>query len=234
MGAGAAAENAKEFVNSKSDVELSAASPYYKDLRASGISEKQAKEIIGDRAAESAAYLAGSVAMIGGAATQKIISGALDKTLGAVGRRRLGAIALGGAAAAAEEGTQEFLEGIAADIGVNTEVVKEIGEDSFANLVLGMMGGAPVGAIRGAVAPLPPRETPPETPPPAEPIVTEPSPEPVSGTTVTPVTVSDPGVATPITSVTPPVTPPETPPVTPPVTPPDTPPVTPRFRLPHR
>jgi hypothetical protein len=216
MGAGAAAENAKEFVNSKSDVELSAASPYYKDLRASGLSEKQAKEIIGDRAAESAAYLAGSVAMIGGAATQKIISGALDKTLGAVGRRRLGAITLGGAAAAAEEGTQEFLEGIAADIGINTEVVKEIGEDSFANLVLGMMGGAPVGAIRGAVAPLPPREAPPETPPPADPAITEPGAEPVSGATVTPVTVSDPGVATPITSVTPPVTPPETPPVTPP------------------
>jgi hypothetical protein len=59
MAAGEAAENAKEFVNSKSDVELSAASPYYKDLRASGISEKQAKEIIGDRAAESAAFLQG-------------------------------------------------------------------------------------------------------------------------------------------------------------------------------
>jgi hypothetical protein len=245
MAAGEAAENAKEFVNSKSDVELSAASPYYKDLRASGISEKQAKEIIGDRAAESAAFLQGSVATLGGAATQKIVSGALDKTLGAVGRRRLGAIALGGAAAAAEEGAQEFLEGIAADIGINTEVVKEIGEDSFANLVLGMMGGAPVGAIRGAVAPLPPRETPPETPPPAEPIVTEPSPEPGSGATVTGVTVSEPGVTPPVTpepSVSPPeqppAQPPVTPPETPPVTPPDTPPVTllrlPPLRLLHR
>jgi hypothetical protein len=239
MAAGEAAENAKEFVNGKSDLELSAASPYYKDLRASGISEKQAKEIIGDRAAESAAFLQGSVATLGGAATQKIVSGALDKTLGAVGRRRLGAIAVGGAAAAAEEGTQEFLEGIAADIGINTEVIKEIGEDSFANLVLGMMGGAPVGAIRGAAVPLPPRETPPETPPPVEPTITEPSPEPVSGPTVTPVTVSEPDVTSPVTPVTPPITPPVEPvvepvveptvtaePVTPPVQP-VTPPVTP-------
>lgn len=213
MAAGEASQNAKDFVNQKSDLELSAASPYYKDLRAAGVSEDQAKRIIGDRAAESAAFLQGSVATLGGAATQKIVSGALDKTLGAVGRRRLGAIALGGAAAAAEEGAQEFLEGIAADIGVNTEVIKEIGEDSFANLVLGMMGGAPVGAIRGAVAPLPPREAPPETPPPVTP-PEEPG--------VTPPVTPEPPVAPPEEPVAeppapePPVTPPETPPVAPP------------------
>lgn len=230
MAAGEAAQNAKDFVESKSDLELSAASPYYKDLRASGLSEKDAKAIIGERASESAAFLQGSVATLGGAATQKIVSGALDKTLGAVGRRRLGAIAVGGAAAAAEEGAQEFLEGIAADIGVNTEVIKEIGEDSFANLVLGMMGGAPVGAIRGAVAPLPPEappEAPPGAPPPAEPTITEPSPEPAAGPTVTPVTVAEPGVTPPVTpepeTITPPVKPPPAAPVAPaqpPITPP--------------
>lgn len=222
IAAGEAAQNARDFVESKSDLELSAASPYYKDLRASGLSEKDAKAIIGERASESAAFLQGSVATLGGAATQKIVSGALDKTLGAVGRRRLGAIAVGGAAAAAEEGAQEFLEGIAADIGVNTEVIKEIGEDSFANLILGMMGGAPVGAIRGAIAPLPPEappEAPPGVPPPVEPTITEPSPEPAAGPTVTGVTVAEPGVTPPVTpepeTITPPVEPPPAAPVAP-------------------
>jgi hypothetical protein len=59
---------------------------------------------------------------------------------------------LGTTAGVAEEGTQEFLEGIAKDIGINKSVIKEIGEESFANFVLGAMGGAGPGAYRGAVA----------------------------------------------------------------------------------
>lgn len=151
MAAGEASQTANEYIKSKSDVELSAASPYYKELRASGVTESQARRIIADRAAEQAAFLQGSVATLGSAATERILSGAADKIIGAAGRNKLGRIAAGGALGAAEEGAQEFLEGIASDLGINKEVIKEIGQDSFSNLVLGMIAGGPTGAVRGAV-----------------------------------------------------------------------------------
>jgi len=156
-GGTAAAEGAKtatDFIANKTDVELVASSPYYKSLRESGVSELEARQILTDRAAEQAAFLQGSVATVGGAATAKLVSGAADAILNVAGKKRLGRIALGGAIAGAEEGTQEFLEGVASDLGINREVVKEIGEDSFANFVLGFIGGAPVGAARGAIEPL--------------------------------------------------------------------------------
>jgi hypothetical protein len=171
MAAGEAAQNAKDYVKGKSDVELAAASPYYKDLRAAGVPEAEAKQIISDRAAEQAAFLQGTVATIGGAATQKIVAGAADKVINAAGRNKLMRIATGAALAGAEEGAQEFLEGVASDLGINKEVIKEIGEDSFANLVLGFVGGAPVGAIRGA---LPDQQQP--APIPAQPTAAAPTP----------------------------------------------------------
>ena len=88
MAAGEAAQNAKEFVKSKSDVELAAASPYYKDLITAGVPPEEAREIIADRAAEQAAFLQGSVAAVGGVATQKLISGSADKIINAAGRNR--------------------------------------------------------------------------------------------------------------------------------------------------
>ena len=152
MAAGEAVGTATDYIKNKTDIELMAASPYYKDLRASGISEAQARNIITDRAAEHAAFLQGTVALFGGVATERILKGAADKFIVGKNFARLKAIAKGGALGAAEEGAQEFMEGIASDLGINREVVKEIGEDSFANLILGMVGGGPIGAVRGAVA----------------------------------------------------------------------------------
>jgi len=152
MAAGEAVGTATDYIKNKTDIELMAASPYYKDLRASGISEEQARNIITDRAAEHAAFLQGTVALFGGVATERILKGAADKFIVGKNFARLKAVAKGGALGAAEEGAQEFMEGIAADLGINREVVKEIGENSFANLILGMVGGAPVGAVRGAIA----------------------------------------------------------------------------------
>ena len=151
MAAGEAVGTATDYIKNKTDIELMAASPYYKDLRASGISEAQARNIITDRAAEHAAFLQGTVALFGGVATERILKGAADKFIVGKNFARLKAIAKGGALGAAEEGAQEFMEGIASDLGINREVVKEIGEDSFANLILGMVGGGPIGAVRGAV-----------------------------------------------------------------------------------
>jgi len=80
------------------------------------------------------------------------MTGQFDKLMTGSVKNRLGRIAIGGTGGLLEEGTQEFLEGIAKDIGINKAVIKEIGEESFANFVLGAMGGAGPGAYRGAVA----------------------------------------------------------------------------------
>jgi len=152
--AGEASDTAKTYIKSKTDAELLVDSPYYANLRNSGMSEKEARRILSDRAEENAAILQATVAAFGGIATSKIIGGAADKLITGQARSRLRSIAMGTAVGAAEEGAQEFLEGIAADIGINKEVVREIGTDSFANLVLGALGGGPIGGGRGFVAPL--------------------------------------------------------------------------------
>lgn len=152
--AGEASNTAKDYVKSKSDLELLQDSPYYASLRGAGMPEKEARQILSDRAEENAAMLQSTVAAFGGVATSKIIGGAADKIITGQARSRLRAIAMGTVVGAAEEGAQEFLEGVAADLGINKEVVREIGSESFANLVLGALGGGPIGGGRGFVAPL--------------------------------------------------------------------------------
>jgi hypothetical protein len=196
MAAGEGASTAREYIKNLSNEQLVKMSPYYANMRNAGIDESKARKIISDRAAEQAALLQGSVGAFGSVFTGKLATGQLDKYFTANIRSRLGRIVALGGVGAAEEGTQEFLEGIAADLGINKEVIKEIGEESFANLILGSIGGGAVGAGRGAISPTP-------SPPPSteriEPTI---------------------GPMPPAPPATPPVIPP---PVTPPVTPPITP-----------
>jgi len=152
MGAGEAVQNAQEYVGKLSDAELVAASPYYKTMLEKGVSPQEARKVVTDKAAEYAAQLQGSVAAFGDVITGKLVTGQFDKLMTGPVKNRLGRIALGTTAGSLEGGTQEFLEGIASDIGVNKSVIKEIGEESFANFVLGAMGGAGPGMYRGAVA----------------------------------------------------------------------------------
>jgi hypothetical protein len=130
-------------------------SPYYANMRVAGVDESKARKIISDRAAEQASFLQGSVGALGGVFTSKLITGKLDNYFTSNIRSRLARIVALGGVGAAEEGTQEFLEGIAADVGIDKEVIKEIGEESFANLVLGSLGGGAVGSVRGAISPTP-------------------------------------------------------------------------------
>ena len=164
MGAGEAVQNAQDHISSMSDEQLAQASPYFKQMVAKGIDLVEARKVVTDKAAEYAAQLQGSVSAFGDVITGKLMTGQFDKLLTGTVKNKLGKIALGLTGGAAEEGTQEFLEGIASDIGINKTVVKEIGEDSFANFILGAMGGAGPGAYRGAVA-----KTVEQTPPPVVP-----------------------------------------------------------------
>jgi hypothetical protein len=155
MAGGEGAGEAREYVKSLSDGQLMEMSSYYANMRTAGIDEQKARKIISDRAAEQAAFLQGSVGALGGVFTGKLVTGKLDNYFTSNIRSRLGRIVALGGVGAAEEGTQEFLEGIAADVGIDKEVVKEIGAESFANLILGSLGGGAVGAGRGLVSPTP-------------------------------------------------------------------------------
>jgi len=152
MGAGEAVQDAQQYVNQLSDEQLMQSSPFFKKMVEDGVNPAEARKVVADKAAEYAAQLQGSVSAFGSVITGKLITGQFDKLMTGPVKNRLGRIALGGTAGAAEEGTQEFLEGIAKDLGINKAVIKEIGEESFANFVLGAIGGAGPGAYRGAVA----------------------------------------------------------------------------------
>jgi GNAT superfamily N-acetyltransferase len=152
MGAGEAVQDATEYVGKLSDEQLMQSSPYFKKMVEDGVDPAEARKVVTDKAAEYAAQLQGSVAAFGGVITGKLITGQFDKLITGPVKNRLGRIALGVTAGSLEEGTQEFLEGVAKDLGINKTVIKEIGEESFANFVLGSIGGAGPGAYRGAVA----------------------------------------------------------------------------------
>lgn len=154
MAAGEGASSAREFVGQQSHETLMANSPYYATMIQRGIPEAEAKAIIKDRAAESSAILQGMVAAVGDRVTGRLLTGAYDDILRRVGGSSVaGRFAAGAVGSAVEEGTQEVLEGVASDIGVKSVVKnKEIGEGSAANLILGALGGAPVGGVRGLVA----------------------------------------------------------------------------------
>lgn len=149
MGAGEGVTSAQQYIGAMTDAELTKSSPYYASMVKQGVDPVQARKVVTDKAAEYAAQLQGSVATFGSQFTGKLLTGAFDKVLNKAVKNRLGKIAVGGAIGAAEEGSQEFIEGIASDMGINTAVVREVGTDSFANFVMGALGGIGPGAYSG-------------------------------------------------------------------------------------
>ena len=149
MAAGEGAQSAKDFLDSKSDDELKTQSPYFARLLNAGATTEEARRLTILKAGDSAAALQGVMAMAGDKFTGSLITGRLDDALSkAAGKSIVAKSGAGVALSSAEQGVQEVGEGVASDIGLSSVVPsKEIGEDSAANLVLGAMGGAPVGLI---------------------------------------------------------------------------------------
>ena len=146
-------DEARNYVKSMSDEELTKKSEYFRNLVTLGYSPKDARLMTEDKAADTAALYQGSVGALGSAFTTKLIQGGFDKALLGNVKSRLGKIVQGTAIAGAEGALTEAAEGIATDLGIDKTIVREIGVDSFANLVLGAIGEAAPGVIRGAVAP---------------------------------------------------------------------------------
>ena len=145
-------DTARQHIKDMSYKDLAMNSEYFRNLMLLGYDEKTARQLTEERAADTAALYQGSVGALGGAFTGSLVTGKFDKLLLASARNRATRVAAGTAAGMTEEGLQELAEGLATDLGINKTVVKEVGTDSFANLVLGALGGGAPGAVRGAVA----------------------------------------------------------------------------------
>lgn len=145
-------DEARNYIKNMSDEELAQKSEYFRNLVALGYSTNQARQMTEDKAADTASLAQGSVGALGGAFTAKLLQGGFDKTLLGGVKSRLNKILLGTGVAGTEGALTEMAEGVATDLGIDKTVVREIGVDSFANLVLGAIGEAAPGVIRGAVA----------------------------------------------------------------------------------
>ena len=150
MAADEAGQNAAQEFAKLSDSQLRTQSPFYAQMIAGGASPKEARELTIQKAAESGAALQGLVATFGDSFTGGLVTGAFDKILKKAAKTSWGRVIAGGAVSAGEEGIQETAEGVASDLGIASVLpTKEIGEDSAANLILGALGGAGPGAVRG-------------------------------------------------------------------------------------
>lgn len=169
LGGGAAAseakDTAKEHISKLDDLELFKASPYFQELLAQGVDREKARALTIEKAGDVAGMYQGLTAALGSAFTTKLVMGEINKKVINSVKDRIYNVLEKGITGTAEESAQELMEGVAADLGINKTVVREIGTDSFANLVLGALGGAgpgTVGGLRGeakAAAPAPKFET---------------------------------------------------------------------------
>jgi len=151
MAAGEAANTAAEYINKLPHEKLLEVSPFYASMITGGADPEEARDLTIRKAAETGAVLQGLVATFGGRFTGKLVTGAFDDMVRKVaGKSIIARTAATAGLASAEEGAQEVTEGVASDIGLQTVVPsKELGEDSAANLVLGALGGAGPGGVRG-------------------------------------------------------------------------------------
>jgi len=153
MAADEAATSAAEFINKIPDAELRQKSPFYAELIAGGASPKEARALTIKKAAESGAALQGLVATFGDVLTGKLVTGAFDKTIAKLGTNRLARAGGVGAASSLEEALQETGEGLSSDVALKNIIPsKELGEDSAANFILGALGGAGPGVLKGALS----------------------------------------------------------------------------------
>jgi len=152
MAADEAATNAAEYINKMPDAELLKKSPFYAQMISGGASPQEARELTIKKAAESGAALQGLVATFGDVLTGKLVTGAFDKAIAKLGTNRLARGVGVGAASGLEESLQETGEGVASDVAIKNVVPsKELGEDSAGNFLLGFIGGAGPGVVKGAL-----------------------------------------------------------------------------------
>ena len=154
QGGGAGANDARQSVmemagqTDEAGNPVLATAPAYQKAIADGLSHDDAVSRTADEAARLAFNWTAPVSALGGAATQKIIAPVERKVSGSL----VGSIAGRAALSGAEEATQEVAEGVATRHGQNEATGQEgdLFEGSFANAILGALGGGAVGGVSGA------------------------------------------------------------------------------------
>ena len=127
---------------------LETESPLFQRLKASGMDDAEAVELVKRRAGNLASAFAAPIGALGGVATNAIAS----KGVGALAGKNIAVRTVGGAVISAlEEGTQEAAESIAGKTGTKqvTGLNIDVGEGTANDFLLGAISGAPVGAIGG-------------------------------------------------------------------------------------
>ena len=166
LGAGQAAAQAKEWVESQSHEDLMKHSKVYAALIAEGKSPAAAKEETSQKAQAVAAPFAAAVGMIGGA----VVGGTLGKLAHGVDGGLIQRLAVGGAVGATEGSGVGVAQNTATNAGINVGAGADVplGQGSGSMAVVGALGGGIAGAAR-ARAPAAPLDVPPAAVPPAAP-----------------------------------------------------------------
>lgn len=151
QGGGAAEAQAHEAIDemAKTPGLLESQSSYYREQIAAGVEPEEALRLTKEAAGKYALILTAPVSGLGGAATSVIIHPASKIAAGSNIAGRVGArFGLG----ALEEGTQEAMESVATNAGINTGAGTnlDLTEGTFGDFVLGALAGGATGAAGGA------------------------------------------------------------------------------------
>lgn len=152
-GGGFAAQEEGARVRAMTPEQL-AALPVYQQGVAGGLTPDKAREAAAMAAERGAFAATAPVSALGGAATSALIGKPVQGVIGRmVGNSKVGQTIASGLIGAGEEGVQEVGEGVAQRFGASTatgEQGRELGEESAANLVLGVTAGGGPAALAGA------------------------------------------------------------------------------------
>lgn len=137
---GSAGNEVEQRLAAMPDAELQQASELYRELRASGVEEADARAHVSATARAAAFQGAAPVGALGGAMTNYALGPLQRRIGGGVARRLAGGLLVDAPA----EGAQEVGESVAARAATNRAIGEErdLTEDTFADAVLGAMGGA--------------------------------------------------------------------------------------------
>ncbi|MDH0156471.1 LPD38 domain-containing protein [Stutzerimonas stutzeri] len=137
---GSAGNEVEQRLAAIPDAELQQVSDLYRELRAGGVEEADARAHVSATARAAAFQGAAPAGALGGAMTNYALGPLQRQIGGGVGRRLAGGLLLDAPA----EGAQEVSEAVAARAATNRAIGerRDLTEDTFGDAVLGAMGGA--------------------------------------------------------------------------------------------
>ncbi|WP_418131479.1 transglycosylase SLT domain-containing protein [Variovorax sp. 278MFTsu5.1] len=153
QGVGSAVSEVRDWFGSKTDEQLAAISPVFRERIAKGEAPADARAALAKETEDRVAKYVAPVSAAGGALTGALLGKAGGHALESAAKGSVARAVIGAVLGAAEEGIQEVGEGVAQRKGVNdsTGDTRDLGDGSFGEFALGAAGGAGMGGVRGAI-----------------------------------------------------------------------------------